>query len=134
MIGRLHRQVWQRLPYALRRGLLFRATSLLAPRARSGAQAVPPIIVAGALRAASGLGRSARLCLDALQMGGADAAALDLTVPLRQPVTIAPPEAQDAAPGPGTLILHVNAPLTGMALLAIGRRRLRGKRIIGYWA
>jgi len=134
MIGRLHRQVWQRLPYDLRRSLLFRTTSLMAPRARTHAPAVAPIVVAGALRAASGLGRSARLCLDALQMGGADVAALDLTVPLRQPVTIAPSETPEAAPGPGTLILHVNAPLTGMALLAIGRRRLRGKRIIGYWA
>ena len=134
MIERLLRQVWQRLPYAFRRTALFQATTLAAPRARRGAVAAAPIVVAGALRAASGLGRSAKLCLDALRMAGEHVAALDLTASLRQPAGDAPPDAMEAAAGPGTLILHVNAPLTGLALLAIGRRRLAGKRIVGYWA
>jgi glycosyltransferase involved in cell wall biosynthesis len=37
-------------------------------------------------------------------------------------------------PGPGTVILHVNAPLAPLALLMLGRAALRGKRIIGYFA
>lgn len=130
----LHRQVWQRLPYGLRRAALFRGASMLAPRSVPGAIAGPPITVVGPLRASSGLGASARLCLEALRANGVKAAALDITAALRQPATLPPPEPPNAIePGPGTLILHVNAPLTGMALLAVGRRRAAGKRIIGYW-
>jgi glycosyltransferase involved in cell wall biosynthesis len=36
--------------------------------------------------------------------------------------------------GPGTVILHVNAPLAPLALLMLGRPALRNKRIIGYFA
>jgi hypothetical protein len=43
------------------------------------------------------------------------------------------PKPVSAAPGPGTLIVCVNAPLTGMALLAIGRQVASGKRVIGLW-
>jgi glycosyltransferase involved in cell wall biosynthesis len=35
--------------------------------------------------------------------------------------------------GAGTLILHVNAPWVPFALLLLGRRLVRGKRIVGYW-
>lgn len=135
MIGLLHRQVWQRLPYGLRRAALFRGATMLAPRSVPGAVAGPPITVVGSFRAASGLGASARLCLEALRATGMKVAALDITTALRQPATLPSPEVPNAVePGPGTLILHVNAPLTGMALVAVGRRRAAGKRIIGYWA
>jgi len=134
MIGLLHRQLWQRLPYGLRRAALFHATTLAAPRPMPGAAREAPVIVAGTLRAASGLGESARLCLAALRAEGVAAVALDLTEALRQPTALAPPEPPDIVQdGPGTLILHVNAPLTGLALLAIGRRRLAGKHLIGCW-
>ncbi|WP_237217379.1 glycosyltransferase, partial [Falsiroseomonas oryziterrae] len=134
MIGLLHRYLWQRLPYGLRRAALFRATTLAAPRPRRGVEPAAPLIVAGTLRAASGLGESARLCLEALRAEGVAAIGLDLTEALRQPAALpppAPPHTVDA--GPGTLILHVNAPLTGLALLAIGRRLLSGKHVIGCW-
>src|SRR5690348_13868293 len=109
MIGLLHRQIWWRIPYRLRRAALFRATSLLAPRPAPGAVASRPVIVAGTFRASSGLGASARLCLDALRRAGTPAVALDLTVALRQPPRLTAPAPPDAvAPGPGTLILHVN--------------------------
>ena len=135
MIGLLHRQIWQRLPYGLRRAGLFRAATLLAPRPRADALPGGPVAVAGTFRAASGLGASARLCLAALRAGGVPAAALDITAALRQPARLdLPTPPHEPAPGPGTLILHVNAPLTGMALLALGRGRAAGKRIIGYWA
>lgn len=135
MLGLLHRHIWQRLPYGLRRAALFRAASLLAPRPALSAVAGPPIAVAGTFRAASGLGASARLCLEALRAAGVPAAALDITAPLRQPASLPQPAPPNTVvDGPGTLILHVNAPLTGMALLAIGRRRAAGKRIVGYWA
>ena len=134
-MGSVCSRVWQRLPYRLRRRALFYATCLAAPRPVSGAAAVAPLIVAGALRTSSGLGQSARLCFEALRAGGAEVVALDLTGPLRQTADLPPPHmGANAEPGPGTLILHVNAPLMGLALLAIGRRLAAGKRIIGYWA
>lgn len=135
VMGLLHTQIWQRLPYGLRRAALFRTASALAPRFAPGAMAGPPFTVVGAFRASSGLGASARLCLEALRATGVKATALDITAALRQPATLPSPEPPSAVePGPGTLILHVNAPLIGMALLAVGRRRAAGKRIIGYWA
>jgi glycosyltransferase involved in cell wall biosynthesis len=135
MIGFLHRELWQRLPYRLRRAALFRASTLAAPRPARGATATPPPIVVGALRTASGLGISARLCLDALRAAGVPAAACDVTQALRQTASLPMPAADPDPPaGQGTLILHVNAPLMGMALLALGRRRVAGRRVIGYWA
>lgn len=135
MIGSIHRHLWQRLPYGLRRRALFSLTAFAAPRAAAGAVAEPPLIVAGALRTASGLGHSARLCLQALREAGVPAVALDITAALRQEAGLPPPGGNtEVLEGPGTVVLHVNAPLTGLALLAIGRRRVAEKRIVGYWA
>ncbi|WP_146216986.1 glycosyltransferase [Falsiroseomonas bella] len=118
----------------MRRAGLFRATALLAPRPMRAAPA-PPLIVAGALRTATGLGRSARLSLAALRAAGAEVAALDLTAALRQSSDLPlDPAVGEAVEGAGTLVVHVNAPLMGLALLGVGRRRARGKRIVGYWA
>ena len=36
--------------------------------------------------------------------------------------------------GPGTLILHINAPNVPLAMLRLGRHVVREKRVIGYWA
>ena len=36
--------------------------------------------------------------------------------------------------GPGVLLLVVNSPWVPMALLKLGRRLVKGKRIVGYWA
>ena len=134
MIGLLHRHIWQRLPYGLRRAALFRASSLLAPRPRRDAIAAEPVIVAGAFRASSGLGRITRLMFEGLRAAGVHAIAADITTGLRQPANLPPPtDPGEAGPGPGTLIVCVNAPLTGMALLAIGRQVASGKRVIGLW-
>jgi glycosyltransferase involved in cell wall biosynthesis len=136
MIRRLHRLVWQRLPREARRRLLFSATHLLAPRARPGVAASEPVIVAGYLSTASGLGQSARLVHDALKGAGLDVRGIDLSPALMQPsdltgYTFSLPE---ASPGPGTVLLFVNAPLVPMALMRMPRRVTAGKRVIGYWA
>lgn len=134
MIGLLHRQIWQRLPYGLRRAALFHASSWAAPRPQPGTEAGGPIIVAGALRTASGLGRVTRVVFDALRAAGEDVVALDITRALRQADDLPPPADPGVArPGPGRLILCVNGPLTGLALLAVGRRLAAGKHVIGLW-
>ncbi len=133
----LHRTLWQRLPQHYRRKALFAAAALLAPRPARGAGAgAGPVVVAGALRTASGLGESARLCLETLRAGGFDARGVDLGGVFMQPPDLADyafPDGRGAI-GPGVLILHVNAPLVPLALARLGRALVRGKRIIGYWA
>lgn len=133
----LHRQIWQRLPRRLRRRVLFGLAGLLAPRpGPRPARADGPIYIVGALSTASGLGESARLALEALRQAGLDARGIDLSAALMQggkPLHYDFPDTGDAL-GPGTLILHVSGFLMALAMLRLGRHRLRGKTVIGYWA
>lgn len=132
----LHQHLWQRLPYRLRRNALFNATAYAAPRPSVGAVATTPLIVAGTFRTTSGLGESARLCHDALRAAGeSPVLGLDLSAALKQPsdTEFAITDARGHT-GPGTLILHVNAPLVPLAMLRLGRRFLREKYVIGCWA
>lgn len=131
-----HHQIWQRLPRSLRRSVLFASTRLTAPRLSLTAQPAKPIIVAGALRTASGLGQSARLCFEALRMGGIPALGIDLTAGLMQPQDAPDFAFADGSmiEGEGTLVVHVNAPLMGLALSQLGRKRLKGRYVVGYWA
>ena len=132
----LHHQLWQRLPRTWRREGLFRATSLLAPRPTPLARPATPIIVAGALRTASGLGESARLCHDALKLSGLPVFGIDLTSGLMQPLDNLDFCFVDGGSfcGPGTLLVHVNSPLIPLALWLLGRSVVQNKYVIGYWA
>jgi hypothetical protein len=133
----LHRRLWQRLPQRWRRRALFALAALLAPRpGPRPAAASGPIYVAGALSTASGLGASARLSLATLRAGGYDARPIDLSGTLMQDGRLADyavPTADDGT-GPGTILLHVSGFVMALAMLGLGRRRVRGKTIIGYWA
>lgn len=135
MRSRLHRIVWQRLPRRLRRSVLVRVTRLLAPRPTPLVCRSDRFIVVGYLRTCSGLGEAARLCYDALRAAGLSVAGIDLSAPMMQDAERADFEFQDGSTleGPGTLILHINAPWVPFALLLLGRRLVRGKRIIGFW-
>ena len=132
----LHRKVWQHLPKAWRRSVLFQITSLTAPRPTARAQPSEPVVVAGVLRTASGLGQSARLCHDALEASGIPVRGIDLTTALMQPLDKVDfvLDSTRSVEGPGTIILHVNAPLVPLAMLRMGSRTVSGKYIIGYWA
>jgi glycosyltransferase involved in cell wall biosynthesis len=136
MIRAIHRKVWQRLPRSFRRALLFRASTYLAPRPDPTPDARGPIVVAGVLRSASGLGQSARLCYDALARAGIPVAGIDLSRRLMAEPDLADLSFVDGGSltGPGTLIVHVNSPLLPLAIAAIGREVLAGKRVVGYWA
>jgi len=133
----LHRRLWQSLPQRWRRRVLFRLAGALAPLpGPRPAPAAGPIYVAGALSTASGLGEAARLGLAALRASGCDVRAIDLSAALMQDGRIAdyPIPAEDCGEGPGTIILHVSGFVMALAMLRLGRRRVRGKTIIGYWA
>ena len=132
----LHRHIWQRLPQPWRRRALFYATSRIAPRPTPAAQGALPIIVAGALRTASGLGQSARLCHDALKSVGLQVFGVDLTRALMQSNDYSDFQFDDgsAIEGPGTLVLFINAPFVPLAMWRLGRKLVRDKRVVGYWA
>jgi glycosyltransferase involved in cell wall biosynthesis len=106
----------------------------LSPRPNEPTHTEGPIVVAGFFNTASGLGESARLCLNALRGSGTEAYGIDLSSALMQGSSVihqfatAPRSSE-----PGTLILHVNPPLVPMALFRLGRRVVRNKRIIGFW-
>jgi glycosyltransferase involved in cell wall biosynthesis len=119
----------------LRRRVLYSAINAVTPRATPAAKLRPgPVIVGGQLTTASGLGESARLCLDALRALGWDAGHLDVsTLFLREDLPVHPP-GPAARPGEGgTLILHVNSPYLPYVAMRLGRKFLAGRRIIGMW-
>lgn len=133
--GYLHRTVWQKLPSSWRRMALFTVTSIVAPRPQRAARAAQPIIVVGALRSATGLGESARLCHDALKNSGFQIYGIDIGAALMQPADVDFNFNDGSAIyGRGTIIAHVNSPLMPLAMVRLGRRLIRCKRIIGYWA
>lgn len=136
----LHR-LWSLLPRSARREALFGAAALLAPRiARPEPTGEGALILAGYLSARTGLGEGARRMLAAMREAGLDPIPADLTRAHRQgaPMEGAPMEGAPAAvpvpEGPGTIVVHVNGPLLPWGLLALGRRAVAGKRVIGYWA
>jgi glycosyltransferase involved in cell wall biosynthesis len=131
-----HRQIWRRLPRRARRGLLLNTAAMVAPRITSGAPARPPIFIAGPLHSSSGLGVAARNCHDALRQHlDVPIYGIDLTRLLGYETDVADWAFVDGRHviGEGTVILHVGGPLVALALARLGRRFIRGKRIIGHW-
>jgi hypothetical protein len=127
--------VWRALPRELRRRALYAAIDLVAPTATPASRLRPgPVIVGGQLTTASGLGESARLCLDALRRLGWDAGHLDISnLFLRTDLAAPLPGPEAKASEGGTLILHVNGPYLPYVATRLGRKFLRGRRIIGLW-
>lgn len=108
--------------------------SRLAPR--SGAydpEGIGPS-VAGLFGAASGIGESARLCFDALTGLGYTPDAIDLSESFAQADIPTARFSRNTGPNHGPLIIHINPPELPRALRKIGRNRLQGRKIIGYWA
>src|SRR5215813_10551290 len=136
LLSGLHKEVWQRFPRGARRALLFSFAQALAPAITGGVRLSPPLIVVGALKTASGLGQSARLCHDALKALGLSVYGVDVGPMLMQSDDAVPFEYADGRHlnGAGTLILHVNAPLMSLAILAMPRTLIRDKYMVGYWA
>ena len=92
------------------------------------------IVVVGLFRSVIGLGQGARLALSALCDLHIDASAVDVTSVFHPQERLGPEfQRSDDVEAGGVLIVHLNPPEFPIALLAIGRQRLRHKRIVGYW-
>ena len=108
---------------------------LIAPRISSDAKAVPPLIVVGRLSQVSGLGAAARACHDALAAGNMPVYGIDITNKPKRKQIFANFEWRDGREltGAGTVLLHVPGPLVPLVLIRLGRKFVRGKRIIAHW-
>jgi glycosyltransferase involved in cell wall biosynthesis len=134
-IMRLTRPVWRNLPVWLRRKLLLNVVNRIAPSVDPRpADPIEPIVVAGLLSTASGTGESARLCLQSLLLSGCTTKGVDLSETFHQKDLEHVYRNDGVCHGPGTVIVHLNAPLLPLGLLALGAQLIRQKRVVGYWA
>ena len=93
-----------------------------------------PLGIAGLFSTASGIGEGARLAYAALDAAGLAPAAFNLSGTFGQCEFSSADHRRALVPGGGSLIVHHNAPYVPHALWALGRARIQGRRIIGYWA
>ncbi|MEA3040214.1 MAG: hypothetical protein QOE79_2727 [Sphingomonadales bacterium] len=132
-LQRFRRHVWSRFPRPVRQAILAR---LLADRqgpVAVGAAAAEPVSVVGLLSTATGIGEGGRLAGRALAALGYDVRGVDVS-PLLSGAPHPERRAPRLEPGRGTAILHFNPDHLPAIITLLGRGRLRGKRIVGYWA
>jgi len=128
------RRLWQRLPQNTRTQILFDVSRLLAPTPDKNARGGFPLAIAGLFSTASGVGEGARLAYASLEAAGYAPAAFDLSPAFGQAELHESAQRRALTPGDGSLIVHHNGPYLPHALWTLGRARVRGRRIIGYWA
>jgi glycosyltransferase involved in cell wall biosynthesis len=128
------RRLWQRLPQSTRTAILGRVSRLVAPRPDRAPRGGFPIGIVGLFSTMSGIGEGARLAYDSLDAAGLQPTAFDISAAFGQ-AELQGPQRRAIVPGSGgTLVVHHNAPFLPHALWALGRARVRGRRVIGYWA
>jgi glycosyltransferase involved in cell wall biosynthesis len=129
----IHR-IWRLLPREARRRLFIRTTSMMVP-SRGEPSAHLPVVVAGVLSSATGLGESARMNVDGLRHAGVPFSTIDLSGSLLAPADLPgfDSSGQLSPAGPGTLILHTPGSTLPYALVRCGRKLVQGKRLVGFW-
>jgi glycosyltransferase involved in cell wall biosynthesis len=127
------RQVWSRFPRSLRQRVLGALLGDARAPVAVGAPACEPVSIVGLLSTATGIGEGARLSGRALAALGYDIRSVDVS-PLLSGVAPPPDRPPLLERGCGTVVLHFNPDHLPAVVTLLGRRRLRGKRIVGYWA
>ena len=127
------RHVWSRFPRPIRQRILDALLGDAGSPIAIGAPAAEPVSVVGLLSTATGIGEGGRLAGRALAALGYDVRSVDVSALLSGAAL------QEKRPpllerGAGTVILHFNPDHLPAIVTLLGRRRLRGKRIVGYWA
>lgn len=94
-----------------------------------------PVVIAGVLSSATGLGESARMNVDGVRRAGLPFSTVDLSGSLLADADLPVFEASDqiSPEGPGTLILHTPGSTLPYALVRCGRKLVQGKRLVGFW-
>jgi glycosyltransferase involved in cell wall biosynthesis len=128
------RRLWQRLPQHARSRIINRVSRIVAPLPDPAPRGGFPIAIAGLFSTMSGIGEGARLAYAALESAGMEPTAFDISAAFGQK-EIEGQARRPIVPGTGgTLVVHHNAPFLPRALWALGRARVRGRRVVGYWA
>lgn len=135
LFGFLHQKIWRRLPVGARRAIFAKLSVWQAPSITSGADARQPIIIVGMLGQASGLGDAARKSHDALKAAGLRVYGIDVTGALIHETNHTGFSFEDGRGllGEGTVILHVSGPVVPRVMAFLGKRFVRGKRIMAHW-
>lgn len=130
-----HQHIWRRLPLGARRAMFARISAWRAPSITLSAEAKQPIIIVGMLQTASGLGDAARKSHDALKAAGLTVYGIDVTGPLMHDANYSGFSFEDGRGviGEGTVILHVSGPVVPRVMALLGKRFVRGKRIMAHW-
>jgi len=94
-----------------------------------------PVVIAGVLSSATGLGESARMNIDGVRRAGLPFSTVDLSGSLLADADLPIFEAPDqiSPEGPGTLILHTPGSTLPYALVRCGRKLVQNKRLVGFW-
>lgn len=128
----LAHRLWRQLPVAPRRHALAAAATILAPRPD---RLLPPVaegaVIGGEIHRGSGLGEGARIMGRALHSRGIPQDQIEAGLVSGR---LQGASSCDRGALKAPLILHVNAPEFPAALFRLGRRFLKDRRIVGYWA
>lgn len=118
-----------------RRAVFARISAWQAPSITPGANAKQPIIIVGMLHQASGLGDAARKSHDALKAAGLRVYGIDVTSLLMHDANHTGFSFEDGSDllGEGTVIIHVSGPVIPRVMAFLGKRFVRGKRIMAHW-
>jgi glycosyltransferase involved in cell wall biosynthesis len=127
------RRLWRHVPLRTRIQIQSGITQAIAPLPDADAAGGFPLAIAGLFSTASGIGEGARLAYAALDAAGLAPTAFDLSAAFGQR-EFSTAARRPLMRGNGTLIVHHNAPYMAHALWALGRARIQGRRVIGYWA
>lgn len=128
---RLLHRLWRMLPRKLRRGALFTAVNLTAPRPTAGARRdFSHVIIAGVIGARSGLAQAA-LGLARRIEETRPVSSIDLA-----PAFLAgkPGLRNSVLPERGAMIIVINSPFMPFALTYLGRARLRDRYLVAHWS
>lgn len=123
----------RRLLRPIRRAALDASLSGLSP---ADAPSTGRPMVVGFLSAPMGIGAGGRKLHAGLAASGFAPSSFDLT-PIYQKDRSTlpwPPEGEAKDDGQGPVLVHVNAPESPHALSAVGKARLKGRFLAGYWA
>lgn len=136
MAKNLLKYCWNTSPQLLRLLFLSGLCLLRAQRRSVALTDAGPLFVCGAFYSSSGFAQGARLYIEACRGGAREVLPVDITAPMRQcrnffpeeiPLTITQARKVN---GCGTVVIHANPPQSQLALCALGKDFLRGKRIV----
>ena len=128
------RSIWRLFPREARRRLFVRVTTMMAPSSGETSERLP-VVVAGVLSSATGLGESARMNIDGLRHAGLPFATVDLSGSLLAEANLPAYRSRSSLSpeGAGTLIVHTPGSTLPYALLRCGKKTVHGKRLVGFW-